>query len=398
MQSETEIQPIAGLLILVLIVCLLIPTGRIPMGDDANRAVYHRRSLASFPNPTELRAEPEVYFRALQKWYADRVGFSIRSSLIRRSVSFHLFKDSPVPNVQIGKTGMLFLTAHGPVSDRLSIEHSCPATDRWPSLYEKTQADWRRIQTQFRAKELDPYLLIFPSKKVLYPDYLPRSVPIGLRERCEKTAGRDAPIAHLARAFPNHVLDAYPVLYPHKDKPHFYPPENFHADGEAAARGVEAMISLVTADGTPYETTEHFSVRESKSDLSYLLGFSLANQIRQIVRFDPAELNTIAAYEAAVQKILGEPVWAKRYQNEAALRDKKVMLITNSFGIRAAPYFARHFKHVDAVSTNRLTEPEQHDVFFRQLVFDAGYDHVVFILHDESVFKRRLGKFVSGLE
>lgn len=49
----------------------------------------------------------------------------------------------------------------------------------------------------------------------------------------------------------------------------------------------------------------------------------------------------------------------------------------------------------EEVSTNRLARPDQHELFFQKLVFDGGYDHIVFILHDESVFKHRLGKFAS---
>lgn len=398
MPSDIRIQPFAGMLTLVLILCLLVPTVRIPMGDDADMAVYHRRALTRFPVGAELQSEPEAYFATVQKWYEDRVGFSILSSWMRRTVSFHLFKDSPVPNIQIGKTGMLFLSAHESVSEPRSIENSCPASKDWPALSEKAEADWRLIQSRFRMNGLDPYLLIFPSKKALYPEYLPRSVPARLRKRCEEIGRGASPIPRLASAFPKHVLDAYPILHPHKNEPHFYPPENFHADGEAAMRGVEAAITRMMGEGEARLETEQFLVAESKSDLSHLLGFSLANQINQLVGFDPAALQTVPIYEEAVRNLLGEPVWARRYQSVEAPLDETVMLITNSFGIRAAPYFARHFSRVDAISTNRLTEPEQHEAFFKQLVFDGEYDHVVFILHDESVFKHRLGKLASGLE
>ena len=398
METDIKIQPIAGLLILALLLCLSIPTLRIPMEDDANKATYQRRALTPFPARTEFRLEPEVYFQTLQKWYEDRVGFSIRSSWIRRQVSFHLFRDSPAPNILIGKSGMLFLSAHSPVSDLRSIEESCPPMEDWPTLFQKTQTDWRAIQRGFRANGLDPYLLVFPSKKALYPEHLPGRVPEDLQERCQKLRSGDSPVSRLARAYPNHVIDAYPVLEPHKNKPHFYPPENFHADGEAAIRAVEALIFRMLGEGGSPQEIEPYVAMESRSDLSHLLGFSLANESRQISGFDPAELQPAPHYENKVRRLLGVPVWARRYQNLAARRDEKVMLITNSFGIRAAPYFARQFSRVDAVSTNRLIGAEQHEMFFEQLVFEGGYDHVVFILHDESVFKHRLGKFASGLE
>ena len=398
MHSDIKVRSGAGFMIIALVLCLLIPSARIPLGGHAYKAAYHGRSLASFPQSSGLILKPEAYFRDFQNWYDDRVGFALLAGWARRRVSYYVFKDSPAPNIVLGKSGMIFLSAHSPVSDLSAIEHSCPPAKEWPVIYDQVEADWRRIEQRFRREGLTPHLLIFPSKKALYAEQLPDKVPASLRQRCRDIRHHEAPIIRLSEAFPGSVLDAYPVLQPHKNTRLFYPAENFHADGEAAIRSVDAVVRQMRNEGDGSSPLQQYRIEKSKSDLSHVMGFSLPNFIRQLPEFGPSSLQIETAFERSAQSLLGEPVWSRRYRNPDAMHDEKVMLITNSFGVRAAPYFARHFSQVDIVSTNRIRGPARHQLFYETLVFNGGYNHIVFVLHDESVFKHRLAKLAAGLE
>lgn len=396
--ADIDIRAAARALMMVLAVLLATPTLLIATRDDAQVRFAHRRDLSPPPPVHALAHQPVVFFESAADWHRDRIFFGVHAGRLYRWLLYHWLSDGAAVNVDRGKNNMVFLTAHGGRSGFGSFDKSCPAVSRWPDLSAEIRADWGKLLDSFRAQNQSAVLLIIPSKKVLYPEQFSARVPTHLKLRCQRMRQAGNPISGLADAFPDSVIDVYPALLPYKDRPHFYPPENFHSDGESSARAVDEVVrhwfgaAIVPASGQAYRHID------ASADMSGVLGFGRQIVLRTPIDFDPSVPQLDSAFAARVEQRLGVEVYATRHNHPGAERDQRLLLIANSFGARTAPYFARYFAAVDLIQTNRLRTPSDHARLFNQFAFSGDYDRIVFVLHEESVFERRLGKYGAAFE
>jgi hypothetical protein len=291
----------------------------------------------------------------------------------------------------------VFLVSHGHGERMSSVADSCPSQADWPEISQQIVQDWRSILEAFQARGIDPHLLIIPSKKTLYAEHLPKSVPRALRSRCLRMRDRGNPIAHLALVHAQSVIDAYPVLLPFRNRPHFYPPENFHADGESAMRTVSAAILDMGYPEPPRGDRDQFQPVPAVDDLGGVRGFPLQIRLSEPVDFDKTKLAQNADFRAFIAAKFGTGVYARRYQNADAPHKRSVLLISNSFGNRVAPYFASAYETVDLINTNQLKSIEAHMQLFEEVVFLKSHEEVVFILQDEALFNERLKRYSEAL-
>ncbi|MFN3212310.1 MAG: hypothetical protein ACE37M_04335 [Henriciella sp.] len=380
-----------------MLIGLLIPSALILRSNEENLATYHGRALAPAPGISGLAEEPKEYFTALQAWHVDRIGFGVRAGRLYRRVSYAVFADSPVKNIERGADDFVFLVSHGQGARMSSVADSCPDKADWPDISNQMVADWQAIQAAFKTRGITPHLLIIPSKKTFYAERLPRSVPRALRSRCLNMRDPGHPIEHLARVQDGSVIDAYPALDPVKNRPHFYPPENFHSDGESAMRAVTAALMKMGYAVPKAGAFPQFETVPSHADLAGVLGFQRQIGLNEPIGFDKKALEQDATYPEFIAAAFGPGVYARRYKNADAPFKRSVLLISNSFGIRIAPYFSSAFETVDQISTNKLNSVDARVGLFEEIVFRGTHDEIVFIFHDESLFKGRLGKYAEAL-
>ena len=395
-QLEAKLHPAAFAMLAIIIVALLIPSAFILRSNEDNLATYHRRALVPAPDVSTLLEQPKDYFTALQAWHADRIGFGVRAGLLYRRISYFLFADA-VKTVERSKGGFVFLVSHGQGARMSSVADSCPERADWPEISKQIVNDWSAILAAFDARKTVPTLLIMPSKKTLYAENLPKSVPRDLRLRCQNIRDDGNPVVHLARDFEHSVIDAYPILAPFKNAPHFYPPENFHSDGESAMRAVSTALDVMGYPVSRDSVLEQFEPVRALADLIGVLGFQRQIFLNEPAGFDKTKLERDAEYTEFIAAKFGKGTYARRYQNEDAPHKRSVLLITNSFGIRVAPYFASAFESVDLISTNQLNTVEARMHLFEEIVFGQAHDEIVFIFHDEAVFNGRLGNYATAL-
>lgn len=378
---------------------LLIPTAMVAFNDEKVLMQRQKRALAELPDEGLFVQDPGAYFNKLKNWYSDRVGFGTDAALIYRKFSYFVLNDPAAPNVARGSAGMVFLTAHSGDGGLSSIEMSCPEHERWPEIAATAIDNWNTINTRFNAAGIEPKLLVFPSKKFLYPEHFPPQIPKVLRQRCMQMQTAGNPIDELSLTYPETVNSALPVLIAHKDNPHFYPPENFHADGEAAERAVDGFIDFLGySDAIKALQGSGFSPGAGDADMYAIYGFKRRVMMGRSEQFpNPGKIVRDRSFARTIEDRTGKASLVLRFSNPEAPIEENVLLIANSYGLRAAPYFSKYFNDVVLVETNGFNAVEQNENFFRDYVFESNFDHTVFILHDENVFSGRLTRYAKAL-
>ena len=386
----------ARLLLVILGVILFTPSAIIAWRNPTLLAIQHQRPVADRPMLEAVFSDPKPFFEDLDRWHKDYVGFGIRAGRLYRGAIFHFIGDSGAVNIERGPNDMIFLASHRADRSQSSIANSCPVRADWNDISAMIRKDWASILSVFREHGLEPVLLIYPSKKILYPEALPNTIAPVLRRRCQEMRDPGNPIVALASAFPQTVVDAYDDLSTHKNRPHFYPPENFHADGESAIRAAHAAMAIWD---WPIEDIEDIAFRahRTSSDLSYQLGFRLSAYTNEPIGETKPSIVPDQAALNDVRRELDAPVYAMNHVRPDAIINEDVLIIANSFGVRTAPYIARYASSVRIIQTNQLRRVEQLSRFFERAVFLDPPDRILFVLHDESVFEDRLAKYVAGL-
>ena len=88
---------------------LLIPAVMTFFTDHSERSRWENRELNTFPDIKQISKGAE-YFREIDDYLNDHFGLAIDMNKLQRKLVFYLYKDSPAPNISIGKNGFIFLT------------------------------------------------------------------------------------------------------------------------------------------------------------------------------------------------------------------------------------------------------------------------------------------------
>ena len=399
-KPNTTITPLSQAIVLLVGLLLLIPSVMALTSDEKELSIKHSRALEEFPSYSMLQDAPVSFFDDFRSWYADRVGFGTDASLVYRKLSYYAFRDSGAPNALVGKNSSVFLTAHNAqdASDLGSIKASCPAKSTWPKRQKRMISDWQTIKNKFNAAGIKVSLLVFPSKKTLYPELLPYQIPSDLVERCATFRESYNPLKVLQEEFPDSVFDAYETLAENKDTPNFYPLENFHPEGESVVRAVDDFISFVGYK-SEYESlrSTEFVPSTATADMAKIFGFIRIVDVNVPVNFDLGTIPEDPDFKKRFLEKAGETSVIRRYVNEDAPIQKRVLLITNSFGTRPAPFFSKYFSDVEFIQTNRYRSEQKNRDFFESYALVSGHDHAFFILEDQAVMGYRLHLFKKSI-
>lgn len=400
-KPNTTITPLSKVIVLLVGLVLLIPSIMALTSDEKELSIKHSRALEEFPSYSMLQDAPVSFFDDFRSWYADRVGFGTDASMVYRKLSYYAFRDSGAPNALVGKNSSVFLTAHNAqdASDLGSIKESCPAEVAWPKKQQRMISDWKTIREKFAAADKDVTILIYPSKKTLYPELLPRQIPADIIDRCMAFREKYNPLKVFQEEFPESVFDAYDGLHEHKNTPRFYPLQNFHPDGEAVVRAVDDFVAFLGYDAE-VETlrSREFSQTTTNADMVNIFGFRRRVDINVPVDFAAKAVKQDPDFRAQFVKKAGTTSAIRRFLNEDAPIKKRVLLITNSFGNRPAPYFSKYFSDVEFIQTNGFNNRQKNKRFFENYALPSQHDHVVFILQDQAVMGQRLHLFKRSIE
>ena len=347
-----------------------------------------QRRLAGLPLLPRSLPAAMAYPAQLEAWVNDHFGGRQRLVEWNNRARYTLFREFPTIQVIGGKNGRIFLSAH----QKSDVPYSAIASalgsgvEAGP-IVEQLNAFVALAESQ----GINARVLVVPSSPAVHADDLPDWV------RAQYQQAR-LPMQQVL-ASPRlgaHARDVvyFPIVEMREAAGQFdvFPKTWFHWSGAGprlvAARAMAHWWGQDAASSAPLKTT----LMTAPSDLEPLFpGVKLASQV-DAVDFGASGGEACVGPSCfdALRPLMETLHQMSVYRNPNAAR-ARLVLITDSFGLPAAPWYARYYREVIHFSTNGIDRIDEARLAqLRQLLFrpHAG-DDVLFLYHDVTVHAGR---------
>lgn len=385
--SHPAFSALAKTLLVALLAAPAIVTWTAPQREAENRR------MAEPPHRPNSVEEALHYSAAFDAWANDN--FSLRAALVRLNtrLRYALFRQYPTNQVAHGREGRAFLTtAHPLVPPYDAVFSACGYQH---DVGDVLDTEIPRLLALSRERGITANLLVVPSAPAVHVDQLPRWAS-ALCHTATPPMQRWLAQPQLGDAVRSHV--AYPLaqMRAASRETDLFPRTFFHWGGAGPRLTAEWTLRQFYG-ATPEQATPYVSHKQwLPSDIGHL--FPGLDQPSEVDVMDLPASGIEACYGAPCFKD-GPAVLQKfelvRLRNPHAPRGRLV-LISDSFGPPAAPWFARYYKETVLFNANTLylldpvkdaAELEQ----VRQFVFaDAAASDFIVLYHDATVHAKRI--------
>lgn len=315
-------------------------------------------------------------------WINDH--FGMRRSLINLNnwLRFSLFREFPSVQMASGRHGRMFLAAHAANHPPYSAMTNVCGGDAVASP--GTVSYFNTLFADFERMGLQPRVMIVPTAPAVHSGDVPR----WLAPRC--AANDTAPAKVLADPELSPVARER-IFYPLQemralaDNENIYPKTWFHWSGSGL--GEVAKLSVQHFWGLPAQVLPALPTRSEwrRSDVDHLVpGVDLVSLIVE-PDFEAARIK--ACYGAACfpefapyHQYLND---VSRFSNPAA-PDRRLLIVSDSFGSKVSGWYARHYRTVEQVATNAVDQLKDEEVesLKRVLLRDPQHTDILFLYHD----------------
>jgi len=336
----------------LLALCLLIPSVGIATQDDAALADFHNRSLAAWPPTATFSADPVAYFQHSKSWLADRVYPIKQVTELQKSVVYYAFRSAPEASVTLGRDDHIFLNGGSIAEINELFEKPCIRGHRKRSAraLEGTMAAWAAVG---RGGGYAVDVIVIPTSATIYADKLPHQVPAIYRGACAERMRGNSPL-HTVRP-----ADGVTFLYPlremlvARDDEAFFPRGNWHPTGLSLKVVRDAYLAKLSVKTTIDEVLER-GVAPAEIMLPY--GIHQAEPTYFVRNRNlTAESKHNAALRDAIANLFGGGRMVTHvFSNTKPVVDQSVLMLSDSFGERAAETFAGAFRNLIQITTNDL--------------------------------------------
>lgn len=382
-QQEARLSLSARGLLLGVALVLGLPAIAMLWTDDAKRVDWENRALAPFPHPWNKAPDAPGFFPALGDWIDDHFGLALPLSRLYRQTLFYVFKDSPSPQISIGRGGFVYLNAHNAAHPYEAFTRLCDtrAVDR---EYDGLAKDWIAVLRHFKREGHNVVLGIAPTKPVVYPDRLPSSVPGAIRAACLDYARTSPPALRLAQTSDSQGVE---VVYPlndfvaHREDGNFYPRQSFHFSGQSAQLFAQTLMRKVGIDPGPIDRAPRYT-GEIKADLGEIFGFNRRIHSLQ-TDYSAFALEVRYRQPAFVESCYARALDFGTYVASAPLTDRTALILSDSFGNFTAAQLAPAYRQLTWINVTDLQEDEG-PRFLSDCFARISFQDLFFVFHDGS--------------
>jgi hypothetical protein len=372
---------------------LIVSTLAVPLAatllSGSTQSEEQRALAPAPPKPVDwksLLAWPS----AADAWVNDHFGGRARMVALYARLRHDVFGRFPTNQVMLGREGRVFLAAHNKATPYNAISLSCG----WDFHNEAglvAEFDW--FARLFRARGVDARLLIVPSAPIVYSEQLQP----WQAERCQPGAApatRVLSAPGLEPAVRERIYFPLAEMRAIRTHARVIPLTFFHWSGQ----GAQAVAALTEEHfwhrGKDFGAPIPLVAQRRPSDIQWLFPGIEHDSIADEPDFSHTTITPcfgpacFPELKPALDKIdvLG------RFTNSAPGLAKRLVLVTDSYGLAGAPLFARYYSEVVYMSTNMLARLSPDDVArLRPWLFRPGSgDEVLFLYHDASAYSDRL--------
>jgi hypothetical protein len=385
--------------LLIWFILLTVPMWMHMIRSDAQDVIQENRQLATLPSSIKDLNSAMRWAPQMDAYLKDH--FGMRQTLIawNNQIRYFGFGESASPQLTVGKEHMLFFNSHEAAHPNRMLNFLC-GNDVSSDVVNDLAT--RVSDFLLRARQLHPNTTIgfVPTKPVLYTEYLPD----WMRTKCQ-------PVQHILPAFLNTIAKlnleevkrtdlSGSIYYPwaamqtRKSSLMLYPKEDFHWHGSGAQvfaqdlaesqwhlpalRQFKFYRETVTSDMQRFMPGVTLRpIIESPDYASAQIEACLGSHcFPEVASAD--KLSDVSRYRLDSQKLSAKVV------NQAA--GKKLLIISDSFGVGVAGYFSAYFDEVWHISINnsgQLSSQEQVDL--QASLGNYAPDNVLYLLHDYSL-------------
>jgi alginate O-acetyltransferase complex protein AlgJ len=326
-------------------------------------AAIENRRLTARPPFTIARLLDQGFYLQLSDFLRDHL--PLRDVLVRTNsfMALHLWRDSPNPEVHIGRGDWLFTTSF---RARCPAEMPLSAADRLGEL-----------GRTFRAANREMRFILAPNKATLYPEFLGAFPPADFTCGIERLAELRARLARIPEVG---FIDVWSHLWQLKERA--VEPLYFPGDSHWTPR-VAGEMSRVVVDSIEPGLWSDASVVVTRQimlpmDLATLIGTprSVPVELTETRRSD------VTSQVVETQDCADGPVCVVRYRSTSAtakLITKRTLLIRDSFGTMAMPTLTPYFADITYLFwSNDLEQQLRARVKDADLVIYESFDAFLF--------------------
>lgn len=345
-------------------------------------ASVENRTLATWPDrPRSVPALLETPAK-VNAWINDHFGYRTELVRLNNEFRFKLFQQFPSIQMTAGRHGRYFLAAHGTnVPPYQALTNVCGTLSQ---AHPSTIPHLNRMFVGFKELGFDPKLLVIPSAPLVYSE----DVPGWLEADC---ASSDTPVTRvmnspkLAPAARAKMLFPLAEMREIKKTATLYPATWFHWSG----MGLDGVARLSLQHFWRRDLTQALPMkirrRDMPSDVSHLFdGVTLSSEIEEP---DLEASQVIGCFGEHCYPELGEAAKIvsdlNRFDNPHAPQ-RRLLMITDSFGAKIAPWYANYYGRVEQFATNNVEKltPEQLDQIKTYFFRDAANTDLLVLYHD----------------
>ncbi|MYM68454.1 hypothetical protein GTP45_16680 [Pseudoduganella sp. FT55W] len=368
----------------------------LPRASD--KGPNENRHLAPWPKLPDSVAALPVFNAQIDAWVNDHFGLRDQLVVLNTRLRYALFRQFPTHQIIEGKEGRLFLSTYQPQEPPYSgILSICGYGNSYAPLLER---DINRLVEVTQREGINARLLVVPSSPVVNT----RQLPSWVARLCNTTS----PLMQQVLASPTLSPQARDkIYYPLNEmrqaaaEEELFPRTFFHWAGRGP-RLVSDWTEQRFWGMQPQQATPYVSERQVKpSDVGQVFrGLEKPSQV-EVMNTGASGIEMCespACFGEALQPALSKVGEVSRYRNPKAPRGRLV-LISDSFGLPAAIWFARYYKEVAHIGTNSIEQLNPAELEqLRHLVFDGrATDDVLVLYHDGTAQARRISKDFKAL-
>jgi hypothetical protein len=301
--------------------------------------------------------------------------------------------------VTVGEDGFLFLNASPGAPANRNFEVLCQDGVR-EDLRDTRLAELRRLQAAYARRGYELAIGLAPTKPVVYPERLGPRVPRELREACLAYRDSDPLLAWLDRESRRSGLA--PVHYPLSDylaqrnRPLFYPRNNFHWNGASSHLFARSLLERLgfTLDPAYGADPEQVTVTGDMRVLGFrreIQAWEYPDDHFGVSRQSGGAVDRLSAYYQRANDF-------SVFTTQRPMSEERVLILSNSFGRRAARDLAPGFSTLFHVNITFLQDHE-YPRFFTEFIDSLDVDRVIFIVHDQAMVRGwKVDEMLQALE
>jgi hypothetical protein len=341
------------------------------------------RLLTQKPKFPENYQDWNLFSTSIDSYLSDQFGFRKNFISGANKVKYKLFNETNSKQITIGKNGYFYFNSHGAANPNIIIKSVCDIAPLPDKFLQKTKQYFSDFVAYSESKGIHTNIAIIPTKSRIYPEYLPTV------ERVWCNRNMQTKLEEMLTSISSFKL-YYPLekMLELKSNIQVYLPKHFHWHGKAPYILAEDMMKSLWGITPEFEVKEE--IIEDQSDLR--LYFKGLHFYEESVSYDYSKLG--------ITKCVGNGCFEElkqiyqhnityRYQNSHANNQRKLVILSDSFGSYIGANFSRGFSEVILIDINNL-QPDEQLGFYNWVTNKLKPSHMLYLLHDGGIYGRTI--------